>query len=186
MRPPDLNPKRLELLKDAIPELSRMAVLLHAKEPSHEPYLKDLSEPANQLNIQLHLVVVHDASAELVGVFEAMAGERVQGFIALPSQLFFVQRQRLGELALKYRLPDITDAIQYAEAGLLLSYGVNYGKQYRRAAEHVDKILRGGKPASMPIEQPTELDLGVNLRSGKAMGISVAPSLVNRATKVIE
>lgn len=182
----DLNPKRLELLKDAVPELSRMGVLLHANEPSHEPYLKHLSEPANQLRIQLHPVVVHDASVELVGAFETMAREHLQGFISLPTQLFFVQRERLGELALNFRLPGITDAIQYAEAGLLLSYGVNYGKQYRRAAEHVDKILRGVKPGDLPIEQPTELDLAVNLRTAKAMGISVAQSLMARATKLIE
>ena len=115
-----------------------------------------------------------------------MARQRVQGFIALPTQLFFVQRQSLGTLAVSYRLPGITDAIQYAEAGLLMSYGVNYGKQYRRAAEHVDKILKGEKPGDLPIEQPTEFDFGINVRSAKAMDISLEPSLIQQATKVIE
>ena len=182
----DLNPKRLELLKAAVPDLSRMAVLMHAKEPSHESFLKNLSEPANRLQIQLHPVTVQDAAHELNGALDAMARGGAQAFIAFPTQLFFVQRQSLGTLALAYRLPGIADAIQYAEAGLLMSYGVNYGKQYRRAAEYVDKILKGAKPGDLPIEQPTELDFGINVSSAKAMGLTIKPSVIQQATKVIE
>ena len=115
-----------------------------------------------------------------------MVREGLQGFTYIPSQVFFVQRKHIAELALKYRLPGVGDSLQLVEAGFLIAYGINYAAQYRRGADFVDKILKGAKPGELPIEQPTVLDLAINLQTAKTIGIKIPNSLLVQATKVIE
>jgi putative ABC transport system substrate-binding protein len=122
----------------------------------------------------------------LEGAFAAMARARAQAVLVLATPIFFGERQRLGELAIAHRLPTMSQVRDYAEAGGLMSYGADLADLYRRGAIHVDKILRGAKPADLPVEQPTKFELVFNLRTAKALGVTIPQSLLQRADQVIE
>src|SRR5216683_2027567 len=181
----ELGAKGLELLRSVGPAVTRIAVLWHPGTPSAAPGLKALEEPARRLQLELQPVGARSA-AELEGAFAAMARARAQGVLVLATPIYFGERQRLGELAIAHRLPTMFQVRDYAEAGGLMSYGADYVDLSRRGAIHVDKILRGAKPADLPVEQATKFDLVVNLRTAKALGLTILPSLLQRADQVIE
>ena len=181
----ELGSKGLELLRSVIPAVTRIAVLWHPGTPSAVPGLKALEGPARMLRLELQPVGAQSA-AEFEGAFAAMARARAQAVLVLATPIFFGERQRLGELAIAHRLPTMFQVRDYAEAGGLMSYGADLADFYRRGAIHVDKILRGAKPADLPVEQPTKFELVVNLKTAKALGLTIPPSLLQRADQVIE
>ena len=181
----EVGSKGLELLRSVIPAVTRIAVLWHPGTPSSVPGLKALEEPARMLRLELQPVGARSA-AELEGAFAAMARARAQAVLVLATPIFFGERQRLGELAIAHRLPTMFQIRDYAEAGGLMSYGADLADLYRRGAIYVDKILRGAKPADLPVEQPTKFELVFNLRTAKALGLTIPRSLLQRADRVIE
>jgi len=181
----ELGAKGLEILRSVVPTVTRIAVLWHPGTPSAAPGLKALEEPARRLQLELQPVGARSA-AELEGAFAAMARARAQGVLVLATPIFFGERQRLGGLAIAHRLPTMFQIRDYAEAGGLMSYGADLADLYRRAAIPVDKILKGAKPGDIPIEQPTKFELIINLKTAKALGLTIPPSVLQRADQVIE
>ena len=181
----ELGAKGLEILRSVVPKVTRIAVLWHPGTPSAAPGLKALEEPARRLRLELQPVGARSA-AELEGAFAAMARARAQGVLVLATPIFFGERQRLAELAIAHRLPTMFQIRDYAEAGGLTSYGADLADLYRRAAIPVDKILKGAKPGDIPIEQPTKFEWIINLKTAKALGLTIPPSLLQRADQVIE
>jgi putative tryptophan/tyrosine transport system substrate-binding protein len=181
----DLAPKGLELLISAVPVAKRIAVLWSPDAPSHTPALKALEEAARTLRVQRQPVGVR-TSAELEGAFAAMARARAQAVLVLGAPIFFAERQRVAELAIKHRLPTMSTLKEVMEAGGLMSYGPNFEDLFRRGAIYVDKILKGSKPADLPVEQAATFELVINLKTAKALGLTIPPSLLLRADQVIE
>jgi putative ABC transport system substrate-binding protein len=181
----DLGPKELELLSSAVPVAKRIAVLWNPDTPSHTPALKAVEEAARTLRVQLQAVGARTA-AELEGAFAAMARARAQAVLVLGSPIFFTAGQRVAELAITHKLPTMLDARAYVEAGGLMSYSPNYDDLYRRGATYVDKILKGSKPADLPVEQATKFELVINLKTAKALGLTIPQSVLARADQIIE
>jgi putative ABC transport system substrate-binding protein len=181
----DLAPKGLELLVSAVPVAKRIAVLWNPDTPSHTPALKALEDAGRTLRVQLQAVGARTAG-ELEGAFAAMARARAQAVLVLGTAIFLAERQRVAELAIKHRLPTMSNLKDIVEAGGLMSYGPNWDDLYRRGAIYVDKILKGAKPADLPVEQATKFDLVINLKAAKALGLTIPASLLARADKVIE
>jgi putative ABC transport system substrate-binding protein len=181
----DLAPKGLELLISAVPKAKRIAVLWNPDTPSHAPALKAVEEAARTLRVQVQPVSARTA-AELEGAFAAMARARAQAVLELGSALFLAERQRVAELAIKHRLPTMSNLRDMVEAGGLLSYSPNWDDLFRRGAIYVDKILKGAKPADLPVEQATKFELVINLKTAKGLGLTISPVLLRRADQVIE
>jgi putative ABC transport system substrate-binding protein len=181
----DMAPKRLQLLKDIAPSAARVAVLLHPANPSHPLQLKDIQAAAPALGLTLLSVEVKGPDA-IDRAFTKIRKERPGALLVLGDRMFLTHGRRLAELAVKSRLPAISTVRQYPENGLLMSYGTNFGDLYRRAATYVDKILKGAKPADLPIEQPMRFELVINLKTAKALGLTIPPSVLLRADHVIE
>ena len=179
----DLMGKRLELLKELVPGLSRVAVLAHAMNPGNMEYLRQARLAAPALGLQLQLVTVHAAS-EFERAFGEMQG--AAALIQLDDVVFTSHRRRVVELAANKRLPVVYGFREFVDAGGLVAYGADLPDQYRRAATYVDKILRGAHPADLPVQQPTKLELVINLKTAKALGLDVPPTLLARADEVIE
>ncbi|HLC42806.1 MAG TPA: ABC transporter substrate-binding protein, partial [Methylomirabilota bacterium] len=175
--------KRLELLKETVPKISRVAVLW---DQSMRPIGTRPLEPAGaSLKIQLRELEVRSPS-ELEGAFKSIAREGAGAVLILESPMLFTYRTRLAELALKGRLPAISVFREFAEAGGLMTYGPSLIDQWRRAATYVDKILRGAKPADLPVEQPTRFELVINLKTANALGLTIPRSILIRADQVIQ
>jgi putative tryptophan/tyrosine transport system substrate-binding protein len=181
----DLNVKGLEFLNATVPAAKRIAVLGSPDMPSYGPSLKALEEPARRLQLQLRTVVARTGS-DLETAFPAMARDHVQAVLVLGFGPYMAARQRIAELAVKHRLPTFFPWREQAEAGGLMSYGPDISDLYRRAATYVDKILRGAKPADLPVEQPTKFELVINMKTAKALGLTIPQSLLLRADEVIE
>ena len=181
----DLAPKGLELLISAVPVAQRIAVLWNPDTPSHTPALKAVEDAGRPLRVQLQAVGVRTAG-ELEGAFAAMARARAQAVLVLGTAIFLAERQRVAELAIKHRLPTMSMIKDVVEAGGLMSYSPNWDDLYRRGAIYVDKILKGAKPADLPVEQATTFELVINLKTAKALGLTIPPSLLLRADQVIE
>ena len=181
----DLNSKLIELLKAIVPKASRVGVLLHPENVAHPPQLKHLILAGQKVGIQ---VVVGEAGtvAEVEREFSMMTRERVQAAIVLPDSFFVQTARALADQALRHRLPSISINQGFAEAGGLMRYGANLNDNFRRAAAYVDKILRGAKPAEMPFEQPTRYSLVINLRTARALGLTLPPALLHQAEEVIQ
>jgi len=179
---PEVFAKHLEMLAEIVPNLARVGVLRQADREVGG--FAELQAAARRLNVTLDVVDVRDLG-ELASAFATMTGKRVGAVIVL-GPMFYLRRQQLADLALKHRLPAIHGLKGYAEAGLLMSYGPNLLDLYRRAASYVAKILGGAKPASLPVEQPARLDLVVNLRTAKALGLTIPQSVLLRADLVIQ
>ncbi len=182
---PELAGKRLQLLKEAVPGLSRVAVLSN---PTHPTVALDLGEAevaARSLKVQLQLLEAR-APSDFASAFSAMTKARAGGLFVLGNLMFFVHRTRLVELAAQSRLPAIYGAKDFAEAGGLMAYGPNIRESYRRAATYVDKILKGAKPADLPIERPTKFELVINAKTAKALDLTIPQSLLLQADQVIE
>ncbi len=181
----ELVSKELELLKEALPQATRIGILWNPTTPSHLPALTTIEAVGTKVGFQLLMVPVSTAE-EVDGAFAKMIRERVSGFLAVSSPLTTTQRVLLANTALKHRLPGMFGIKANAEAGGLMSYGADTPDQHRRAAAYIDKILKGVNPAELPVEQPTKFELVINLKTAKVLGITIAPSLLARADEVIE
>jgi putative ABC transport system substrate-binding protein len=181
----DLNGKRLALVKEVVPRVSRVAILWDMANPGSELAMRDVEVSAPSLGVALQNLGVRRPDA-LESAFTAMTREHAGAVVLIPSPRFFPERRRLSELSLKDRLPMVAGSSEYAEAGGLMSYGTHYPDLFRHAAEYVDRILKGAKPADLPIQQPTKFELVINLKTAKALGLTIPPSLLQRADQVIE
>jgi putative ABC transport system substrate-binding protein len=179
----DLMGKRLELLRDAVPRLSRVAVLSHAANPGNAQYIKQGQLAAQVPGLQLQIVAVRDAGQLESAYSEARGAGAV---VQLDDVLFTTQRRRVVELAVKHQLPAMYGFREFVDAGGLMSYGPHWPDLYRRAAALIDKIIKGAKPADLPIEQPTKFELVLNLKTAKAIGLTIPRSVLLRADEVIE
>jgi len=179
----DLMGKRLELLREAVHKLSRVAVLSQATNPGNAQYLRQAELSARALGVQLQLLTVRDA-----GDFERVFSEArgASGLIQLDDVIFTSHRKQVVELAVKYQLAAMYGFKEFVHAGGLMAYGPDYPDLYRRAATYLDKIFKGAKPADLPIEQPTKFELVINLKTARALRLSLPPSLLARADQVIE
>src|SRR5262245_19940148 len=177
--------KRLELLKQIVPEVHRVAILSNSDNPNQPSVINDVRAAAGSLGVELQLLDAR-GSAEFDGAFTAMTKERVGSLLVVGDPVFFLHRTRLVDLAAKSRLPTIYAIREYVDVGGLLSYGPSLSDLWRSAATYVDKILKGAKPADLPVEQPTKFELVVNLKTAKALGLTIPPTLLARADEVIE
>ena len=181
----ELGGKRLALLKEAFPRITRVAVITNPLDPEHAPVVKELETAARSLGVQLQLLEVR-APGEFEHAFAAIARERAGAVMALTNAVNNTHRARIIELVAKSRLPAMYGFLDDADAGGLMFYGASLAGMYGRAATHVDKILKGAKPADLPVEQPTVFDLVINMKTAKALGIKFPQSILVQATKVIE
>jgi putative ABC transport system substrate-binding protein len=179
----ELYPKRVELLRALVPRAARIAALCNMSSPAIPPAWKEVEMAARSLGIQAQLLDVRKAE-DLEPVFNAALRQRADALVVAIDTLTQANRQLIVALAAKYRLPAIYASSEFA--GGLLTYGVNYADVYRRAAGFVDKILKGAKPADLPIEQPTQFELVINLKTAKALGLTIPPSLLLQADQVIQ
>jgi putative tryptophan/tyrosine transport system substrate-binding protein len=181
----DVSLKQLELLTQLLPGATRVAVLSTVDNPWHPIAIAGLETGARGLGLEL-MVVKLAASEELEGAFARIAAGRVQAVLVLADPMTFVHRRRVTELAARHRLPAVYGLREYAEAGGLMSYWADSAVLYRRTAAFVDKILKGAKPADLPIEQPTRFELILNMRAARDLGLLVPPTFLARADEVIE
>ena len=182
---PGLEAKRLELLKDLVPKLSHVAVLWNPANPLHDGLVREVKDTASRLGVRLELVGVQ-GSTEFDAAFATMKKKRPAALIVEPDNIFYFHRKRIVDFATKSRLPAVFTHREFADAGGLVVYGANYSALFRRAAIYVDKILKGAKPADLPVEQPTKFDLVINLKTAKALGLSIPQSILVRADQVIQ
>jgi putative ABC transport system substrate-binding protein len=180
-----LGGKRLELLKKTMPGLARVAVFWNPPNPAYGPILRELEAAAPTLGLKLQRLEVR-VPEDFEGAFEAASRQRAGALIAPGDPLVTNRPRMVADLALKYRLPTMMDIKEFVEAGGLLSLGLNLADSYRRAATHVDKILKGANPGDLPMEQPTKFDLFVNLKTARALGLSIPQSVLLQATQVIQ
>jgi ABC-type uncharacterized transport system substrate-binding protein len=181
----ELVDKQMELLKEAVKTLSRVAVLTNPANPTHSPRLTGAVSAAQRLGIKLESIQARSPS-ELAKVFGEMTRMRVGGILVLTDPMFSAAASQLARLAAKHRLPAMYGLRGYVIAGGLISYGVDFFELYRHAATYVDKILKGAKPADLPVEQPTKFELVINLKTAKALGLTIPPLLLGRADEVIQ
>jgi putative ABC transport system substrate-binding protein len=181
---PEFIAKQPEILNEAVPKLSRVGILVqHGR--SIGPETAAIESAARKLAITVLFADVRIPN-DIEGAFAAIIRSRAGGLLILGGSVTWTNRQQIADLAVKHRLPGIHFFREYAEAGLLLSYGINFVAQFRRAAVYVDKILKGAKPGDLPMEQPTKFELIINLKTAKALGLTIQPSLLARADHVIE
>ena len=180
---PELSGKRLELLKEAFPRLSRVAVLLDPRQPPLS--VKETQTTGQSLRLKLQFLEVRDA-ADVESVFSAMSRERADALITLPHPVLQVHQRRIVELAARSRVPAMYQTTEWAESGGLMSYGPDHLDNYRRAAVFVDKILKGAKPADLPVEQPMKFEFVINLKTAKQIGLTIPPNVLARADRVIK
>lgn len=183
---PDLIGKRLELLKEIVPGFSRIAVLWNPEGPAKAREFQKLKGEAQTLGVRLQSLEVRGPKPDLEGAFGAATREHAQALLVLGNPLTLSHRKRIAELAAQNRLPSMFDSEHFVEAGGLISYGPDFDDVYYRAAWYVDRILKGVKPADLPIEQPRKFDLVINLKTAKALGIEIPPEVLQRADKVIK
>jgi putative ABC transport system substrate-binding protein len=177
--------KRLELLKEAVPKLARLAILYDPDRRASLLHRKEAESAARLLGLTVRSWAVRGASG-FEGVFAAMGNEHPDGLFVTGGALMFGNEKRIVDLALKSRLPSAYIRREAVDAGGLLSYGPNRGEMYRRAATYVDKILKGAKPADLPVEQPTKFELVINLKTAKALGLTIPRSVLSLADEVIQ
>ena len=184
-RSPDLADKRLELLMELLPNLSRVALLRNASRKGTEEHLKEAEVAARKLGWQLQSLEVREPE-DIETVFQAAERGHVEALIVVANGLGGAQRARIISLATQKRLPIIASSDSYVRAGGLMSYSTDRSEQQRRAATYVDKILKGASPGDLPVERPTKFELIVNLKAAKQLGITIPPSVLYQATKVIK
>jgi ABC-type uncharacterized transport system substrate-binding protein len=181
----ELAGKRVGLLKEVAPKVSRVALLRDEANPAADFNVKETEAAATSVGLTLRVFGVRSPD-EFSSAFSAMLKEQVGALIVGPSPMFFGQRRRLAELAARNQLPTVFSLGEYTQAGGLMSYGPHFPDLYRRAATFVDKILKGAKPADLPVEQPTRFELVINLKTAKAIGLTIPQSLLLRADEVFE
>jgi putative tryptophan/tyrosine transport system substrate-binding protein len=181
----DLSAKRLEVLKKVIPHATHIGVLWNPATPSHSLALKALEAAGEKLGIQLQMVPIRGPE-DFDGAFATMTAQQVDCLLVVPAVLFYTQRALLAELSLKHRLGGVFQERDSVEAGGLMSYGADTLDLYRRSASYVDRILKGEKPADLPVQQPTKYELVINLKTAKALHLQIPPTLLALADEVIE
>jgi putative ABC transport system substrate-binding protein len=182
---PEISGKQLELLKEIIPRLSRVAVFGTSTFPGNAQSLKEVERAARAFGVKLHYLDILDLK-DIETAFRAAGKERAGAVIVLPSTILGSQRKQIVALTAKNGLPAIYPLTEYMEAGGLMSYGVNINDLFRRAATYVDKILKGRTPADLPVEQPTKFELVINLKTAKQIGLTIPPNVLARADRVIK
>ena len=180
----DLITKRLEVLKDAVPKLARVGVLWHGG--AAPPELKELRPAAVALKLKLEEIETQRDAKGLERAFQTAKQKQLGAIMTTGTPFFFSERKRIFELVGKHRLPAIYSQKEYVEAGGLMSYGADYDDLYRRAAVYVDKILKGAKPADLPVQQATKFEFVINLKAAKQIGLTLSPEFLSRANKVIK
>jgi putative ABC transport system substrate-binding protein len=184
---PELSGKRLELLKEVLPQTSRVTILLSPGNPIHTFLLKEMQVPAAALGLKLLSLELRGRSLKQVEeAFGTLKNSHPDALMVLPPPSTSLAMKRIVELAVKNRLPTTYHWKEYVEAGGLMYYGANLPDMYRRAATYVDKILKGAKPADLPVEQPTKFELVINLKAAKQIGLTIPPNMLVRADKVIK
>jgi len=181
----DLSGKRLELLKEVVPTISRVGILLVADSPFARTFFNEYESTARALKIQLQSMEVRRENPDFVGAFHNVAKGRVRALITMRNALLIVNRKQIADLAIKNRLPSMHERSDMVEAGGLVSYAANEADNSKRAAIYVDKILKGTKPAELPVEQPMKFELVINLKTAKKIGLTIPPNVLARADKVI-
>jgi putative tryptophan/tyrosine transport system substrate-binding protein len=180
----ELGGKFLELLKEIVPRLNRVAILM-PEGPANAIFIKETEVPARALGVQLIPFVVHGPD-DIDGAFRAMSKEKINGLLLrLQQSVFFAHYKRVAELTASSRLPSIALNKSWVDAGGLMSYGSDLNFQYRRAATYVDKILKGTKPAELPVEAPTKFEFIINLKTAKQIGVTIPPNMLARADRII-
>ena len=181
----ELSPKRLELIREIVPGLARIAVLANTSNDAVRRDWARIETAARSLGVQSQLLDLRESDA-LGPTFDDASARRADALVVVIDAITQANQQRIVDLAMKHRLPAIYSSREFVDAGGLISYGVSYPDLYRRAATYVDKILKGTKPADLPVVQPTKFELVINLKTAKALGIEVPPTLSARADEVIE
>jgi putative ABC transport system substrate-binding protein len=183
----ELNTKRLEILKDAVPKLARVGLLRPAGNSlGRDLQLKELRAAALALKLKLEEIETQRDAKGLESAFQTAKQKQVGAIMTTTTTAFFAERKRIVQLAVKYRLPAIYYQEEFVDEGGLMSYGAEYDDLYRRAAVYVDKILKGAKPADLPVEQPTKFEFIINLKAAKQIGLMIPPNVLVRADKVIQ
>jgi putative ABC transport system substrate-binding protein len=178
--------KQLELIKETLPKIARVAALWNPANPIFQGIQrKEAETAARALGVQLQIQEARGFE-EIDRAFGALARERARALIILNDPVFFAERKRIAELAAKDRIPSVSGTLEYTEAGGLMAYGPSFPEMYRRAATYVDKILKGAKPADLPVERPTKFELVINLKTAKQIGLTIPPNVLARADKVIK
>jgi putative tryptophan/tyrosine transport system substrate-binding protein len=181
----ELVHKRLELLKETLPALSRVAILANVMHPGEQTELRESRAAASRLGLSLQYVPVR-AAADFPAAFEAIANEHAQAIVAFPDVLIMSQARNIAAFAAKTRIPAISGWSEFAVVGNLLTYGPNLRESWRYMATYVDRILKGTRPADMPVEQASKFEFVVNLRTARALGLTIPPSVLVRADQVID
>ena len=181
----DVSGKRLELLKEAVPNLSRVAVLTDVTDPFRDRQIKAYQASGERLGLSM-LPVVIKTPEDIEPVFSKIAQDGANGIIRGGGGLLFVQRARIGASALNHKIPVMAHVAEEVPPGLLMSYGQDFPDLFRRAVAYTDKILKGAKPADLPVEQPTRFEFSINLKAAKQIGLTIPPSVLARADEVIE
>jgi putative tryptophan/tyrosine transport system substrate-binding protein len=181
---PEISGKRLELVKEIVPRLSRVAVLGSSTVPGNAQALKESELAARALGVQLQFLDVRGVK-DIEPAFRAAAKGRADAVLVLQSPVFVNERRQLADLAVKSRLPAIYDREEFVDDGGLICYGTNFAELSRRAATYVDKILKGAKPADLPVEQPMKFEFIINLKAAKQIGLTIPPNVLARADRVI-
>jgi putative ABC transport system substrate-binding protein len=183
---PELNTKRLEILKDAVPKLARVGLLFGAGSVSVELQLKELRPAASALKLKLEEIETQPDPKALDSAFQTAKKKQVNAIMTIATRSFFAERKRIVELAGKNRLPAIYAQKEFVDEGGLMSYGTDYVDLYRRAAVYVDKILKGAKPVDLPVQQATKFEFVINLKAAKQIGLTLSPEFLSRANQVIK
>ena len=177
--------KQLELVKETLPKIARVAALWNPANPIFQGIQrKEAETAARALGVQLQIQEARGFE-EIDRAFRALGRERARALIILNDPVFFAERKRIAELAAKDRIPSVSGTLEYTEAGGLMAYGPSFPEMYRRAATYVDKILKGAKPADLPVERPTRFELIINLKAAKQIGLTIPPNVLARADRVI-
>ncbi len=182
---PEMSAKHVELLKEAVPSLSKLAVLWNPMNTSHRPALQAVEAAARSLSLQVHPLEVR-GPAELDVVFSAISRERADGLLFIADPVFFINLKRMADFVASSRLPAVANFIEFPKLGGLMGYAPSIPDEFQHVAGHIDKILKGAKPADLPVELPTKFQLVINLKTAKALGLELPPSLLARADEVIE
>ena len=182
---PELGAKALLLLREARPDLSRLAVLWNPANPANDSVWKETENAARASGLTLHSVPIRDLK-EFDNLSSAVAETRADGLLVLGDEFIYLKRELIVDLMLQKRLAAVTPYRDMTKLGALMSYGVDFADIYHKAASYVDRILKGANPADLPFEQPTKFDLVINLKTAKALGLTIPPTLLVRANEVIE
>ena len=184
---PELNTKRLEILKDAVPKLARVGLLIPpGRSISQSLQLKDLRAAAVALKLKLDEIERQTDPNGLETAFQTAKQKQAGGIMTTTTRSFFAERKRIVELASKYQLPAIYFQKEFVDEGGLMSYGADFDDLYRKTAHYVDKILKGMKPADLPVQQATKFELVINVKTAKQIGLTLSPEFLSRANKVIK